>query len=161
MLLFAGIDPGTNGAIAVVTNNRTRPYAVLPLENPPRLDSWKTLNQLARAGQLRVVLEKINPAIYGANKSACAKLFAGYSVLDAYLTILADRQDCLYQTATAAKWHRYLGIFPRGREETNSQWKQRLACEARKHFPRFRITLQTADALLLALYCRQVFLRKR
>jgi hypothetical protein len=41
--------------------------------------------------------------------------------------------------------------------ETDTEWKNYLRQEASKRFPRLKVTLAVADALLIAAYCRQKF----
>jgi hypothetical protein len=54
-------------------------------------------------------------------------------------------------------WQKALDIPPRKRSESKTAWKNRLAAEARRRFPTSRITLATADAVLLADYARQTY----
>ena len=44
---------------------------------------------------------------------------------------------------------------PRLKEESKSQWKNRLKAKAQQLFPKLKITLKTADAILIAEYCRR------
>ena len=62
-----------------------------------------------------------------------------------------------FEEVTPKRWQRALGIAPRGRTETKVQWKSRLKDFAQRRFPDIKVTLATADALLLALYCQRVF----
>lgn len=54
-----------------------------------------------------------------------------------------------------ARWQKALSISPRRSGEGRGAWKSRLKDVAQELFPQIRITLATADALLLAEYCRR------
>lgn len=56
-------------------------------------------------------------------------------------------------------WQQQLGIPKRGKSEDNTHWKNRLKIRAQELFPTVKVTLATADALLLAEYCRRTYTR--
>lgn len=62
-----------------------------------------------------------------------------------------------HELCTPQKWQKSLGIEKRRKGEDKRKWKGRLKAAAQKKFPRLSITLETADALLMAEYCRRTF----
>jgi hypothetical protein len=54
-------------------------------------------------------------------------------------------------------WMKAMGIRTRRKTETPTQWKNHLKQLAQQLFPHEQITLATADALLIAEYCRRVW----
>jgi len=98
------------------------------------------------------VVELINPSIYGTSKSSNSKLYGNYMSIRMALTALRIP----FTAVTAQKWHRSLGIAPRKKTETQTQWKSRLKAKAQQLFPQETVTLATADALLIACYCKKV-----
>jgi hypothetical protein len=59
--------------------------------------------------------------------------------------------------ATPQAWQKELEIPPRKKTETKTQFKNRLKAMAQQLFPGVDVTLKTADALLIAYYCRQKY----
>lgn len=59
-----------------------------------------------------------------------------------------------FQEVQPRTWQKALGIAPRGKGtgETQTEFKRRLRGVAQQRFPGVRVTLATADALLIALY---------
>jgi hypothetical protein len=57
-----------------------------------------------------------------------------------------------------SRWQQGLHISPRKKSEGRVLWKNRLKANAQRLFPEIadKITLATADALLLAEYCRRL-----
>ena len=52
-------------------------------------------------------------------------------------------------------WQKGVGITPRGKGETKTRFKNRLKAKASQLFPKVNVTLATADALLIAEFCRR------
>jgi DNA modification methylase len=61
-----------------------------------------------------------------------------------------------HEEVAPKRWQQALGIPARRPAESKAQWKARLRGEAQRRFPNVKVTLATADALLIALYCRRV-----
>ena len=63
-----------------------------------------------------------------------------------------------YQEITSMKWQRELGLIQSGRHiGQNDDKKARNKAKAEALFPSQKITHATADALLIAEYCRRVY----
>jgi len=60
-----------------------------------------------------------------------------------------------FETHIPQKWIKALGIPGKGKNETKTQWKNRLKARAQQLYPRERVTLPTADALLIATHCKR------
>jgi Holliday junction resolvasome RuvABC endonuclease subunit len=61
-----------------------------------------------------------------------------------------------FEEVTPQAWQKALGITHRKKTETPSEWKNRLRARAQQLFPSVSLTLATADALLIAEYCRRI-----
>lgn len=61
-----------------------------------------------------------------------------------------------WEPCTPAKWQRGLTIPQKTKQETPRAWKNRLKATAQRLFPGAHVTLATADAILIAEYCRRV-----
>lgn len=66
-----------------------------------------------------------------------------------------------YFLTSSQEWQRGLGLRTRVKEgeltDTDSSWKNYLKREAKRRFPQLVVTGATADALLIAYYCRKKY----
>ena len=60
-----------------------------------------------------------------------------------------------YQEIRPVAWQRAVGLVPRKKGESKSQWKGRIKQHAQRLFPRLTVTLSICDALLIAEACRR------
>jgi hypothetical protein len=60
-----------------------------------------------------------------------------------------------FEEVVPGVWQRGLNIPPRKKTEGKTAWKNRLKAKAQQLFPSVKITLATADALLIAEFCRR------
>lgn len=156
-----GIDPGAGGGIAVVSlDNQTSVYAV----KMPRTvgDLWTLFTYLSDLNTpLFAVIEKVGGFMGGTdeegktkNKASAHTMFtfgAGYGSL--CMALYASKIP--YQEVPPITWQRALGLPSRGKGEDKGQHKNRLKAKAQQLFPKEEITLATADAILIAEYCRR------
>jgi hypothetical protein len=148
---FMGIDPGVNGGIAMVYGNGNFNWAV-PMPDT-QADILEMISSYANMGlQIRACVEWIHPAIQGIGKSAMSKLYGNYRELQMALTCC----KIPFETPMPRKCQQVLGISPRKKTETQSQWKNRLRAKAQQLFPGIDITLKVADAILIAEFCRRL-----
>jgi hypothetical protein len=99
------------------------------------------------------VLEKVGGYVGEAQPgSAAFKFGMSYGALRMALTAAGIPFD----EVTPQRWQKTLGVTPREKGEPKSSFKARLKTKAQSLFPRTSITLKTADALLLAEYCRRL-----
>lgn len=149
-----GIDPGKSGGIVALLDYGDRVDSVLHPMPETELDVIRAVAfWTAYEGPRFAVVEWIHPAIKGIGKSQMSKLYGNYMQLRAACLMA----EIPFETAQAVKWQRSLGITPRKKTEGRSQWKNRLKAKAQELFPKTQgITLHTADALLIAEYCRRL-----
>lgn len=135
-LTLAAIDPGKNGGLAVYIDGK------LVLHNLP--EDLAELRELLPPG-CPVILEKV-PAFTGRliPSSAAFKLGKSCGQIEGFCI---GRQHPL-RLVSPQTWQAGLGVSKLG------NWKSNLKAEANRRFPSIdqRITLQTADALLLLDY---------
>lgn len=60
-----------------------------------------------------------------------------------------------FEEVTPQVWQRKMGVTPRRKDESKTAWKNRLKAKAQQLYPGVKVTLATADALLLVEYCRR------
>ncbi|MEK0326404.1 MAG: hypothetical protein QQN63_11940 [Nitrosopumilus sp.] len=175
---YLGLDPGVTGGLVSLRHGR-----VLEIDPMPKTeaDIWKWMtgytDTLAGFEVVPVfaTIEWIHPAILGVGKSSMSKLYGNYMALRAFLTAA----EIPFEDVKPVVWQRAMGIpvrkphtkkreveITKGKNkgkmriqnyggETDTQWKNRLKAKAQQLFPSKNITLATADALLIAEFCRR------
>jgi len=159
---YVGIDPGKSGGIAWVFSG-TDAVVLAPLGSLTDKDVWDCLkgsakilgpnlvNRVNRPGF--VCIERVGGFIQGSKLPGSAMFNFGKSA--GILEGLVIALGAPYELVTPQKWQRTLGIPARKPNESKSKYKNRLKARAQQLFPSQNITLATADALLIAEYCRR------
>jgi crossover junction endodeoxyribonuclease RuvC len=148
---FIGVDPGKHGGLVCMDYDGR----VLDLIRMPSTESdvWKWFIEIYDPSVRTVaVIEKV----HSMPKQGVASSFTfgmGYGGLRMALIAAGIPFD----QVTPQKWMKAIGIPPRKKTDTNNQWKNRLKAHAQQLFPQENITLATADALLIAEYCRRAY----
>jgi hypothetical protein len=151
---FIGIDPGALGGMACLEAAHPRDEPKVWFTNMPTTErgviDWlrKVIERPCAA-----VVEKITP-MQGVSKTSAASVFGNYKSLCMALVALGVED---YKTVLGQNWQKTLGIPRRKSTDSRSKWKGRLKKEAERRFPDLFITLATADALLIAYYCREKY----
>lgn len=146
---YLGIDPGASGGIASLwSDSAERSIYKMPDDD---LDTWLLLEALSGPDTVAVI-EKVQGFIgSGQPGSSMFKFGMGYGALKMALCAA----QISYEEITPQVWQRGLGIPSRKKDESKGQWKARLKSKAEQLFPGTKLTLATADALLIALYCKR------
>jgi len=156
-ILYLGIDPGKSGGLALIHPFLSDPVRAIPMPSTDR-DIWEWFLPLgewpdSRHIQQVAVIERVGGFIKG-NPLPGSKMFnfgRNYGVLIGCLTAA----DIPFEEVTASKWQHALGIAPRKKTESRTAFKNRLKQKAQQLFPSVKVTLATADALLVTEYCRR------
>lgn len=140
-----GIDPGTNGGIAVLDDSG----AVIFLRKMPETpqDLIDALRQFA--DDSRCTLEKVG-GMPGNGGMSMFNFGKGYGHLEMALLSLKIPTE----TVTPQKWEKTYQLGS-SRDVKKTEWKNRLKAKAQQLFPGERITLAVCDALLIAEYGRR------
>lgn len=155
--LYLGIDPGASGGIGVVGPED----AALGVPLPATLkDLWDWVSarrpRQGLVGRVFAVIEK-NTGYTGGKSgrgNPGSTMFKFGVNTGAYLMALTAA-GVPFEEVAPMVWQRGLGIPSRKKHENKTQWKNRLKGAAQRLFPGTTITLATADALLIAEYCRR------
>lgn len=147
-MFYIGIDPGASGGIAVITPSKTVVVAMPPTER----DIWVFISKIVYRsdGECVAVIENVH-SMPGQGVSSSFKFGQGFGGLRMALTAVGIPFDLV----SPQKWQKTLGVVPRTRTETKTSHKNKLKAMAQRQFPQLKITLKTADALLIALYCKR------
>lgn len=172
-MIYVGIDPGRSGGMALIEAGKA---SVTPMPETVRdIWDWFCLVRLSvRARQKHItsphpitmspyvfaVVEKVGGYIRpssdgltgGGQPGSHAFTFGkSYGMLLMALTATGIP----YEEVTPQNWQRELGLAPRSKGESKNSHKNRLKGKAQQLFPDTKVTLKTADALLLAECCRR------
>lgn len=137
MSMFIGIDPGKTGGIAIIHDGVALAYKMPQTDR----DVWDLLSQIKDPEF--AMLEKVASSPQMGVKSAFT-FGRGYGYLCCALTAIGVP----WEEVTPQKWQRELGCLSGGD-------KNKTKAKAQQLFPQLKITHATADALLIAEYCRR------
>ena len=160
--VYLGLDPGRNGGLAalsaggVVLSLRKMP------DNPEGVLDW--IREQGKNGeQLHAALELVGGYMKSSGFQPGAHMFV-FGMFAGWLEMaLAAENVSRRVKVPAVSWQRNLRIPKRTKTESKPQYKRRLKAVVEKLFPnasRLGLTLATADALLLAEWCRRRFTGK-
>lgn len=150
---YLGIDPGMSGGLALLNGAKPEWVEGMPASE---VDIWNTVWAMKLrvgkvGGELFAHIEWISHAMFGTNKGSMSKLYGSYKGLRMALVAAGIR----FQDVKPKLWQNEMGIEARRKNETTAKWKGRLRATAQQLFRTTRVTLETADALLIAEHCRR------
>lgn len=145
--IFIGIDPGKSGGIAFLRGSKIRAFK-MPSTVRDIVDLFR---KHAEGRDAFAVLEKVS-ARPGDGNASMFKFGTGFGVLQGVLSTL----EIPYEMVTPRKWQKEFGlIVPASKKLTKPEKKNLNKAEAQRLFPGRTIIHATADALLLAEWCRR------
>jgi hypothetical protein len=173
--VYLGIDPGASGGIAVQSFGEI--YCV-PMPKTER-DVWGVINGYRHESAVAVI-ERVGGYIQGNATPGSAMFNFGVSYGGLRMALIAA--GIRFEDVPPQKWQKALGIAPRksGKTkmvssdddpkvpflctelkevggESKTVFKNRLKAKAQQLFPEQKVTLATADALLLLEYCTRIY----
>ena len=155
---YLGVDPGASGGMTLLQGSTIATYRVDAYQDDAAL--WYAISGIAHSRYkygFYCCLEQVT-GYMGESKGSekpGSRMFnfgVSYGKLQAFLTAAGIP----YILVSPNVWQRALGIKTKGKEESKSRYKARLKAIAQARYPRHPLTLDTADSLLIALYCKQV-----
>lgn len=142
MNLTLAIDPGASGGVAWKDGNGI--YSCEPMPPTPG-DVCDLLRGIVAVGRVRCYMEKVNG--YMGNASPGSAMFRFGQGVGYIEGCLAAWGVSLIEVPPQ-RWIKALGLGIRG-ELGKTAWKRKLQAEAQRRFPQLKVTLKTADALLI------------
>ncbi len=156
--VYLGIDPGENGGIAAICSDGTETVKMPDTEK----DVFDYLAGWDINYKVTAFLEQIDPrptSWYDKSKGrwTASILKSTCLIYGNYLFLrgLLIASGISFFSEQPQSWQKGLKIPKKEKSETPAQWKNRLKGRAQQLFPNLKITLATADALLMAEYCRR------
>ena len=148
---YLGIDPGMGGGLATISDGSSTliPVDASPMPKTER-DIWNWICQTSHAQV--AMIEKVQGYIGNAQPGSAMFKF-GMSYGGLRMALIAA--SIPFEEVTPQKWQKALGIAPRKKNESKGQFKNRLKAKAQQLYPNEKVTLATADALLIATYCKR------
>jgi hypothetical protein len=145
MSTYIGIDPGVSGGIAVIDDDRD--VKLQKLEGLTERDIWR---YLAYHEGAKCVIERLANMAAPQNGRPGRGSKANWSLSGSYhqLRMALIAAGIAFHAETPAKWQLAMCCRTKGDKNLTKAKAQQL-------YPGERITHATADALLLATYCKQ------
>lgn len=155
-MFWIGIDPGKSGGIAVISDNwdvGTAQVYKMPATERDLYDQLKEIkdmieNQMEN-NSMFCLIENVH-SFPGMAAKATFTFGYHYGLEIAFLTAL----QIPFERVTPQKWMRALVPVQR-KDRSTTEWKNILKRKAQELYPRTKIILPVADALLLAHYNRK------
>ena len=141
MKLSIGIDPGVSGGVALINGNDSIDVYPCPDTVGEMADLLLEVDLLDY--KTRAVIEAVH-SFPGQGVSSTFKFGMNYGQ---WLGILAAL-EIPYIQVTPHKWMKHYGSMPKEKKDRKNHLKHL----AQQRFPKEKITLKTADAILLAVY---------
>jgi len=145
---YIGVDPGASGAIAVLVGG-TVSYTELGILTRRDLIEWVQQWTVRRDLDPTALVERV----HSMPKQGVRSMFAFGQAYERVLMALTAA-GVPFDEATPQEWQREIGVtLPKN--ATRTERKRRLKQRAQELFPGEKVTLATADALLIAEVCRR------
>ena len=155
MKTIIAIDPGNSGGIAVF--GAGKPFAYAMPETPgDRLELLRELHQSAgiERADLFCVLELVGGFVGKRQPgSAMFKFGEGYGFLQGVVQTLGIPLELVRPQV----WQKHFNLGTAAECGGGKVWKNKLKAEAQRRFPHLKVTLGTADALLLGVFYQSKF----
>lgn len=145
------IDPGASGGIAVHQNGATIPHKMPETEGSILELLKETVQQSRLEGSEVNAFVELVPIGMPGKGAAMAKLNANAAFIRGCLMALQVRMILV----RPVEWQSFFNLGKRSGCKSDSQWKNKLKSEAQRRFPQIKVTLDTADALLLLEYVKE------
>ena len=146
--IYIGCDPGQSGGFVVLTETG---YVIEVFKTPETRKEF--INRLMPYKECHCfcLLEKV-----GCRPTNGAKANYTFGVNVERLLHTLEQSQIAHQEITPQSWMKSY-MMKKSKEETHTQWKNRLKAKAEQLFPKEKITLWNSDAFLIAEYARRNF----
>ncbi len=156
MTSYIAIDPGVNGGIA------WDGAALASCIGMPGSDT-ETAEEIERLAEMDDVLRRIRPGIKCIIEDV--PKFVGRALPGSTIFPLAFNCGLVRGIAVSLRmpvilvrpqdWQKHFRLGTKGDTSGTTEWKNKLKAEAQRRYPHLKVTLKTADALLLLAYAQE------
>lgn len=146
--LLVTIDPGQSGAFAWYIDDQSYSKA-MPDTEKDIADHFVYLKDLATQNNaiMEVFLEKVH-SMPGQGVASSFKFGEHFGFLKGVITTLEIRLELV----TPQAWMKTMSLGTSSSCASKTEWKNKLKGEAQRLYPQQKVTLKTADALLILEY---------
>lgn len=149
-MIIIGIDPGKGGGLALYDPDNPMAMSADKMPSTEK-DTWEWFRTLAHTPERsHAYIERVHSTPQMGVKSAFT-FGHGYGFLRGCMI----GHGLPFEEVRPAQWMRAFGL-KKAKTETHTQWKNRLKAKAQELFPHLKVTLGTADALLICEYGRRL-----
>lgn len=155
--MIIAIDPGASGGIAISTKTGAVKSFPMPDGDTEVLDLLKAIPEKYRENfdeKVIVTMEQVGGYVGGGGQPGSAMFKFGYGngVIVGACLALGYSLDMV----RPQKWQKELSLGTRDKAMTKPEWKRKLKEVAQKLYPEIKVTLGTADALLILTYALRI-----
>ena len=150
MKMILAIDPGQSGGVAIAQSGETVCHP-MPGTQGDLLELIRSIKAKAEAAGESVVcvLEEVGGFVGKAQPgSAMFKFGEQFGFLQGVVQALGLRLERVRPQV----WQKSFGLGTASGCACKTEWKNKLKAEAQRRFPKIKVTLKTADALLILDY---------
>tara|TARA_R110002020_G_scaffold80149_5_gene200139 strand:+ start:2458 stop:2988 length:531 start_codon:yes stop_codon:yes gene_type:complete len=147
-MISIGIDVGKSGGVAIIDSIKSENAPITAVKCPETVADMSKLITWHKwdCRDLLCVIEKV----HSMPKQGVKSMFTFGKNFGQWLGILAAF-EIPYIEVTPQKWMKYYGAMPKDKKERKTHLKHL----AQSLYPSINVTLYTADAILMAHYCKQ------
>ena len=151
--MYIGIDPGQSGGISwierTVQDGRQVDFIYAEKMPPTEHDVDILFKKLKSKGlNMKCMIEAVH-SMPGQGVASSFKFGKNYGFLRGLL--VANR--VAFDQVSPQRWQKSLNLQKKSKEETKTQHKNNIKGKAQQLYPQLKVTLATADAIMLAVYC--------
>ena len=151
-ILYVGSDPGSQGAAAVLREDG-RIHSVCRYEKCTLPDIAEFFRELSGPDNELVVMTEQVGSRPGQGVRSMFTFGRNMGHIEGILTAL----QIPYDMVTPQAWQRRLGVPTKAKDETKDQHKKKVRQFAQqRRWPKYNVTADIADALLIADYARRL-----
>jgi len=149
-MIVLGIDPGASGALAWGTEFNSES---MPFPYASEVDINEAFRKILGGEFEKTKLHAFIEAVHSFPGQGVASSFA-FGKSYGFLRGLLIANKIAFETVQPRAWQKTFNMKS-SKEESKTDWKRRLKARAQEMFPRIKVTLATADALLIMEHGRR------
>lgn len=149
-----GVDPGSSGAMCVIIDYETgrtemHVHRFKKMTEKEVAECFKPYKGLSGKEGIFCVLERVH-SFPGNGASSTFKFGENYGFIQGVLY----SYSIPFSLDTPQTWMKTYGM-KKNKNESGTQWKNRLKARAQQLFPEWKITNDMSDSMLIAQYCKK------
>ncbi len=149
--VWLGVDPGVSGGLASIHRGGRACAESMPDTEKGIWKWFKTDSPV----YIIAVIEKVGGYVGGHPHPGSSMFTFGVSYGGLRMALVAA--GIRFEAVTPSVWQKALGVPTKTKSESKADHKNKLKKFAADLFPELKVTLATADALLLAWYARRTY----